>query len=323
MKQKMIKKIVMLSVSVLMLWQGICVGAAEYGSDVSVQSVSGGDVFFTAEEGITHTIHGIKTNETYIPPVVIVANPGYEFLKDGQVLTSEGISLWTEGSHTVTFQVRRCSDGVVSNTVELNFVLKDSSMDTSQKFIDDLIDLGIVIDRNAPAGTITVADKSWSSFQMVNSFQDYAAGSYAVTISGSDDYSGVNKIEYVISANAYVTVEALQSASLSWQEYSEEYKPIIRENSNQVVYARISDKAGNMTYISTEGIHIKAQEMSTSKKEESVKYTEGTKEEAQAVIQKSPKTGENFAASAGVISLLLLGSSVYIVKLFQGKMKRV
>lgn len=43
---------------------------------------------------------------------------------------------------------------------------------------------------------------------------------------------------------------------MSWSSYSDLLKPTIQENADQIVYVRITDQAGNVSYLSTDGIHV-------------------------------------------------------------------
>ena len=69
-----------------------------------------------------------------------------------------------------------------------------------------------------------------------------------MSISAEDNW-GVESISYCVTADAIDVTDA----SVVWTEYSDTFD--IAENKS-VVYAKIVDKAGNITYISTDGMII-------------------------------------------------------------------
>ncbi len=125
------------------------------------------------------------------------------------------------------------------------------------------------IDKTAPTGTIQISAKAWDTFLSIITFGRYKVSDQTVTISADDKTStkdakgsGISSVQYVI-ANETLALDDLKaigteddSSAYTWQTYSSSNKPKVAEKINQVVYAKLADNAGNVTYVSSEGIIV-------------------------------------------------------------------
>ena len=180
------------------------------------------------------TISGVEgDNGFYISDVSLLPASGYAFVVDGQTDGTEQILMNTDGEHTGSFRVRRVSDGAMTDTVVRT----------------------VRIDKTNPTGTITIDTAAWSRFLETITFGLYKVQSLAATVTAADA-NGVAGIEYVITGETYASATELEAAGLTWETYSEVWKPTLKENENQILYARITDQAGNVSHISTDGIHV-------------------------------------------------------------------
>lgn len=107
-----------------------------------------------------------------------------------------------------------------------------------------------------PTGTIYAGEQAYSTYAGDISFEHYTAQK-TVEITANDSAgtvsnSGVKKIEYYIS-DTYIPLEALQSRA-EWNTYNGPFE--LTTDGNYVIYARITDYAGNETFISTDGIVV-------------------------------------------------------------------
>lgn len=176
---------------------------------------------------------GIKGgSDYYTSDVTIVPKEGYEIVTNLRARAGEGLTITTEGKNVVSFWLRRLADGVLT----------------------EMITLEIHIDKSVPTGAITLDERSWDTFLSKITFGLYKVKNYTATVTATDNVSGVEKIEYVVSETAYESVGQLEAAGLNWKTYSDTFKPSINENKNQIIYVRMTDKAGNLGYISSEGI---------------------------------------------------------------------
>lgn len=127
------------------------------------------------------------------------------------------------------------------------YYLKNASGEIAEKSAT------IYIDRTAPTGTITIRNKSWNSFLSTITFGLYVPKDEEVTISPEDTLSGVKTTEYLISATSCTNVSEVQSLG-GWQAYSTGSKPKISSEGSYYVYAKITDKVGNVTYLSSDSV---------------------------------------------------------------------
>ena len=114
-------------------------------------------------------------------------------------------------------------------------------------------DITVNFDNTAPTGKIKVDAKLWDRFLEIISFGHYRAASRTVTIEADDTLSGVSNIEYLI-ANKQMTLDELRASELNYTLYDNSNKPVLKENENQIVYVKLTDNVGNITYLSSDGI---------------------------------------------------------------------
>ncbi len=177
------------------------------------------------------TVSGVEgENGFYVSDVSILPAPGYELVVNGE---NARITFTTDGEHTATFRVRRTSDGAMTDTVVRT----------------------VEIDKTNPTGSITMDETGWSKFLETITFGRYKVKSLEATVM-AEDANGVSEIQYIITDTVYANATELESAGLTWEIYTEGQKPTIKENENQIVYVRIKDMAGNISYICTDGIHV-------------------------------------------------------------------
>ena len=165
-------------------------------------------------------------NGYYISDVDLLAAEGYELVEDGE---AKSIVMSADGENSKTFRVRRLSDGAMT----------------------DLVTRSASIDKTAPTGTIKLDKSGWNSFVENITFGLITNEDMEATITAEDACSGMESIEYVISSKSLSLSELV---SQSWTEYT---GPVtINKEGSYVVYAKLTDKAGNISYIGTDGLVI-------------------------------------------------------------------
>ena len=169
-------------------------------------------------------------NGWYVSDVALIPADGYEFVVDGE---STELLLTAEGEQSAIFRVRRLLDGAMT----------------------DLITRTVRIDKTAPAGTIRMDQTAWSKFVEAVTFGKVKLESLTVTVEAEDNQQ-IRTVEYVIAETAYADIGELSAAELDWKTYSSLFKPSISENKNQIIYVRITDMAGNVEYLSSDGLHV-------------------------------------------------------------------
>ena len=108
-------------------------------------------------------------------------------------------------------------------------------------------------DITAPIGEISVGTNKWNTFLNTITFGLFFKDTQSVTITASD-YSGEDvTIEYLLS-DKELTVDQLNSATFN--AYNDNFS--INPDNKYVIYAKLTDKSGNVAYINSEGIVLDA-----------------------------------------------------------------
>ena len=108
-----------------------------------------------------------------------------------------------------------------------------------------------VADTTAPTGEISVATNKWSSFLEMITFGKFLKEKQDVVITAEDAGSGVKTVQYYIADQA-MTEEAVNALEKEqWKEYE---KFSLAPDQNAVIYARLEDRAGNVKYLSSDGM---------------------------------------------------------------------
>lgn len=106
-------------------------------------------------------------------------------------------------------------------------------------------------DASAPTGTLSLETyASWSNFSRASFIRFYKTA-VCVTLSAGDEGSGLAEMNYWASDVVYETEAALEEAA-EWQPYT---GPIeLAPERKCVLYVKLIDYAGNVTYIASDGI---------------------------------------------------------------------
>ncbi|MCL1867002.1 MAG: InlB B-repeat-containing protein, partial [Oscillospiraceae bacterium] len=107
------------------------------------------------------------------------------------------------------------------------------------------------IDKTAPKGEIVIGENSFKKFINIISFGLFFKDSIEVIIYGSDGVSGVAKTEYYLS-DTVMSEDDLSKFS-GWTEGISTEKDAYWKG---IVYAKITDKAGNFVIISSDGLIV-------------------------------------------------------------------
>lgn len=106
-------------------------------------------------------------------------------------------------------------------------------------------------DSNGPSGEITVKENRWKSFANTITFGIFCADKYDVTITATGVESDVASIEYLLSESA-ISKDNIEKQT-GWRTYS----AFSLENEGKyIIYAKIIDNSGNITYLSSDGLVI-------------------------------------------------------------------
>lgn len=117
----------------------------------------------------------------------------------------------------------------------------------------DAITAGTVkIDRTAPGGDIKFEENSVKKFINKITFGLFFNEDIDVEIDGTDDLSGVAKIECYRSDK--VLTEAEVAALTDWTETNGKFNVTAEDQAKFIYYVRIADQAGNITFFGSDGV---------------------------------------------------------------------
>ena len=115
--------------------------------------------------------------------------------------------------------------------------------------------VSVKMDKTPPAGKITVGTSWWNKFLTDITFGFYHVDPSVVTIESSDGESGVKATQYLIAAEGTTyTREQLAAKADEWQDYNAGSKPTLFEGQKSVIYTKITNNAGLVTYLSSDGV---------------------------------------------------------------------
>ncbi len=107
----------------------------------------------------------------------------------------------------------------------------------------------VVPDDKKPTGEIKIKNNGWLQFWNTVTFGVFCKDYVEITITGADAQTDVKSIEYYLSDTAISDTEI--GNVTGWQTYTDKIN--ITANDKRFVYAKITDNAGNVTYLSVKG----------------------------------------------------------------------
>lgn len=173
--------------------------------------------------------------------VSILANNGYEVA-----------TIQTNGNADWSGKLTDIATAESDNNI-VSFYVKDLATGYISKAYTETIK----IDTTVPTGAITVESNVWDKVLEIITFGLWSNEEIDFTIDADDTLSGVAKIEYyVVNENASVALDKTALDNIpadSWKEYKGDVVTITEE-ATFVVYAKITDNAGNYYYVSSDGL---------------------------------------------------------------------
>jgi len=111
------------------------------------------------------------------------------------------------------------------------------------------------IDRAAPTGSVAINGRTGNgSFTDSVTFELVCRNAVTVTVDAADTHSGIGEIAYYVSDAALSRSEV--EAVAEWTEYNGSFTVAAEDGTQVVCYVRLTDKAGNVTYLSSEGVEF-------------------------------------------------------------------
>ena len=193
-------------------------------------------------------------NDWYISPVKLVPDSGYQISTDKTDWKDSLGDYTDQGEQPAEYYLKETATGAV----------------TDKKTVTFKIDTGM------PSGSIRIGENTFDSSLKDITYGYWFKDNVSVDITGADSASGIASVEYQA-----VSAEESYDANGTWLPWNAEEKLSLTESGRYVVYARVTDKAGNQTIINSDGVVVFKDSVVV---DSSIDYTRTTKASVDAKV---------------------------------------
>ena len=200
-------------------------------------------------------VFGTKgNNDWYISPVKLVPDSGYQISTDKTDWKDSLGDYTDQGEQPAGYYLKETATGAV----------------TDKKTVTFKIDTGM------PSGSIRIGENTFDSSLKNITYGYWFKDNVSVDITGADSASGIASVEYQA-----VSAEESYDANGTWLPWNAEEKLSLTEGGRYVVYARVTDKAGNQTIVNSDGVVVFKDSVVV---DSSIDYTRTTKTSVDAKV---------------------------------------
>lgn len=231
-------------------------------------------------------VSGTKgNNDWYISPVKLVPDSGYQISTDKTDWKDSLGDYTDQGEQSAGYYLKETATGAV----------------TDKKTVTFKIDTGM------PSGSIRIGGNTFDSSLKDITYGYWFRDNVSVDITGADSASGIASVEYQA-----VSAEESYDANGTWLPWNAEEKLSLTESGRYVVYARVTDNAGNQTIVNSDGVVVFKDSVVV---DSSIDYTRTTKASVDAKVKLNGNTvasvrngettlteGEDYTVSADKIT---------------------
>ena len=200
-------------------------------------------------------VSGTKgNNDWYISPVKLVPDSGYQISTDKTDWKDSLGDYTDQGEQSAGYYLKETATGAV----------------TDKKTVTFKIDTGM------PSGSIRIGENTFDSSLKDITYGYWFKDNVSVDITGADSASGIASVEYQA-----VSAEESYDANGTWLPWNAEEKLSLTESGRYVVYARVTDNAGNQTIVNSDGVAVFKDSVVV---DSSIDYTRTTKASVDAKV---------------------------------------
>ena len=215
-----------------------------------------------------------------MPELMLEATEGKNgYYVSDVMLSSEGYQIAEVPSEDTAVRKLEWKD-VLTYSEDGNYT-KNIRFKNKSGAVTDVKNVTFKLDQTGPVANIRIGAKDYQN-ELHDGlvYQHYRLDRNEVLIQCEDQASQTASVEYLISQEK-LTAGELASEKCEWQPYDEERKPSILNDTNQIVYVKTTDHAGNVNYAGTEGIYVdtaapKVTELAISADQDTLKDTQFT-----------------------------------------------
>ena len=223
-----------------------------------VQLTLGSYILMPDNKQHTVTATDIAGNTT---SVTVTVNMLYKVtLSSGAGYTLSGDPLVGHGQeYTFTLEIAKGYSKTENFMVDVNGAPMHSdsgSYTVSPVTSDIVVTVFGVADITPPAAEITISTNKFNSFMNTITFGLFFKKTQTVTVTASDNGSGLSKAEYLLSETAFADISAITGdwTELTLADGSASFD--IEPDRKAFVYLRVTDASGNITVINSEGVVV-------------------------------------------------------------------
>lgn len=213
----------------------------------------------SATTAITNSITALDANHA------AVANT-WHFVDESGAAITDADQYWTpgtanSGADTDTFTAHIAFTGDANYTFQPSYTNKASNTSEGVAYADSEspANESFTVDTTKPTDCkITVEESSWGSLLQKLTFGLYRNTTVTAVATGGDALSGIYAVEYykVSDPSEILSEEELETLYHSTENPFVQQEITVDSDELFVAYARITDKAGNYCYMSTEGFAV-------------------------------------------------------------------
>lgn len=213
------------------------------------------------QSSVAAQVSGTKgNNDWYISPVKLVPDSGYQISTDKTDWKDSLGDYTDQGEQSAGYYLKETATGAV----------------TDKKTVTFKIDTGM------PSGSIRIGEKTFDSSLKDVTYGYWFKDNVSVDITGADSASGIASVEYQA-----VSAEESYDANGTWLPWNAAEKLSLTESGRYVVYARVTDKAGNQTIVNSDGVVVFKDSVVV---DSSIDYTRTTKASVDAKVKLNGNT---------------------------------
>ena len=223
-----------------------------------VQLTLGSYILMPDNKQHTVTATDVAGNTT---SVTVTVNMLYKVtLSSGAGYTLSGDPLVGHGQeYTFTLEIAKGYSKTENFMVDINgapMYSESGSYTISPVTSDIVITVFGVADTTPPAAEITVSTNRFNSFMNTITFGLFFKKTQTVTVTASDNGSGLSKAEYLLSETAFADISAITGdwTELTLADGSASFD--IEPDRKAFVYLRVTDASGNITVINSDGVVV-------------------------------------------------------------------
>ena len=199
-------------------------------------------------------------NDWYVSPVKLVPDSGYQISTDKTDWKDSLGDYTDQGEQSVGYYLKETATGAVTDKKTVTFK----------------------IDTEMPSGSIQIGENTFDSALKDITYGYWFKDNASVDITGTDTASGIASVEYqAVSAEESYDVNGI------WLPWNTAEKLSLTEGGRYVIYARVTDNAGNQTIVNSDGVVVFKDSEAV---DASVSYTRTTKASVDAKVKLNGNT---------------------------------